>query len=617
MRKNLYLLLFLVFVLFSVLPTGTADSSFGFVTIAKEGDFIDIDAETIKFLFKVPAGTDVTFLLGESPETLKPVKSIRNYDHKNGLRIGNLQAGKKYYYQIQATNGGESKTSEVFSFVKLNFARRAKMAEWARTSVFYQVFVRSFYDGKGEDGIGDFQGLKKKLGYIKSLGADGIWLLPIFDSPSYHGYDVVDYLKIDPDYGTMKDFQEFLAEAHKLGIKVILDLPVNHTSVQHPWFEESASDKYGEKRDYYVWADLMDDRTVRGPWGQNTIWYNKNGDYYTALFWNGMPDLNLRNPKVRQEIKEIARFWLDPNGDGDTSDGVDWFRLDAALHIDHIDQEVTLKWWQEFDSYVKSINPNAYLVGEVWTAPDKIAPFLQSMDSTLNFNIAPKIFVASGGGFSYDLAAEVNAMYDEYRKYNKDFMDATFLTNHDQNRVASMFRGNINRLKMITSIFLTLPGTPFIYYGEELGQQGKKPDECLREPMDWYASAQGPGMTDMSKWTYVKSMYTKPGDGISVEEQENDENSLLNHYRRLIRIRKENPLLFVGNLKNINLPSLTAYEVSGKGYDYVLQVIHNGNAQAKTISVQPGAVELISGQKITGEQLEIAPFSSVILKITK
>lgn len=616
MKKGIYLLLLIFFALVTVSPINSVESSSGWVTIAKEGEYIDVDPATVKFLFKVPAGTDVKFLLGQSKENLQPVKSLRSYDYKNGLKVDGLQAGKTYYYQIQATKGGESKTSEVISFTKLKLERPQRMAEWARTSVFYHIFVRSFYDGQG-DGIGDFKGLKEKVGYLKSLGIDAVWLLPVFDSPSYHGYDVVDFLKIDPDYGTIEDYLAFLAEARKHGIKVILDLPVNHTSVQHPWFTEASARKYGDYRDYYVWADMMDDRTIRGPWGQHTIWYNSGGDYYTALFWQGMPDLNLRSPKVREEVKKIAHFWLDPNGDGDFSDGVDGFRLDAALHIDHVDMEVTYKWWEEFNSYVKSVNPDTYLVGEVWTAPDKIAPFLNGMDSTLNFNIAPMIYVASGGGFGYDLAKEVNSMYDHYRKYNKNFMDATFLTNHDQNRVATMFRSNTNRLKLIASVFLTLPGTPFIYYGEELGQTGKKPDDCLREPMDWYASAEGTGMTDMSKWSYVKSMNTKANDGISVEEQEQDENSLLNHYKKLIRIRKENPLIFTGRIKNSNVPALTAYEIYGDGYDYVIKVIHNGNAQAKTVNVEPGVMELMSGQKTKGEQLEIAPFTSIILKVAK
>ncbi|MCB1058058.1 MAG: alpha-amylase, partial [Acidobacteria bacterium] len=198
--------------------------------------------------------------------------------------------------------------------------------DWADGAVFYEIFVRSFADSDG-DGIGDFKGLTAKLDYLNDgdpattgdLGIEGIWLMPVFASPSYHGYDTTDYDAVNPEYGTLEDFETFLAEAHRRGIRVIVDLVLNHTSAQHPWFVASASSPDSPKRDWYEWSDT--DPGWTRPWGEPgaPTWHEKNGAYYYGIFWSGMPDLNFRNPEVREEAKRLARQWLDR--------GVDGFRL--------------------------------------------------------------------------------------------------------------------------------------------------------------------------------------------------------------------------------------------------------------------------------------------------
>src|SRR5262245_24492704 len=205
--------------------------------------------------------------------------------------------------------------------------------DWARGAVFYEVFVRSFADSNG-DGIGDLRGLTAKLDYLNDgdpatdgdLGVDALWLMPVFDSPSYHGYDTVDYEKIEPDYGTGEDFDRFLAEAHRRGIRVILDFVMNHSSSQHPWFVESASSPTSARRDWYVWR--ADDPGWTQPFpggGSNHTWHAKNGAFFYGIFWSGMPDLNFSTPAVRQEIERLAASWL--------ARGVDGFRLDATRHL--------------------------------------------------------------------------------------------------------------------------------------------------------------------------------------------------------------------------------------------------------------------------------------------
>ncbi|MBC8423105.1 hypothetical protein H8E07_03185, partial [bacterium] len=240
---------------------------------------------------------------------------------------------------------------------------------WWNDSVFYEILVRSFYDSDG-DGIGDFQGLTQKLDYLNDgdpntdtdLGVTGLWLMPINDSPSYHGYDAIDYRAINPDYGTMADFEAFLAAAHARGIKVIIDYVMNHCSNQHPWFVASAQND-PTYRDWFRWSPSDPGET--GPWGQD-VWHWHDSGFYYGLFWGGMPDLNYETPAVKTEMFDTATWWLD-------TIGVDGFRLDAVLYIDENygqlqNTQETLQFWQDYTTHVKSVNPEVFSVGEAWTA---------------------------------------------------------------------------------------------------------------------------------------------------------------------------------------------------------------------------------------------------------
>ena len=267
--------------------------------------------------------------------------------------------------------------------------------------VWYEVFVRSFKDGNG-DGIGDLRGLTEQLDYLNDgdpatttdLGVGGLWLMPIAESPSYHGYDVVDYRTVERDYGTNEDFKAFLAAAHERGIKVIVDLVMNHTSSEHPWFKDAATP--GSKHDdWYVWAD--EQPAWLGPGGQ-VVWHPEGKRWFYGVFWEGMPDLNLRNPAVTTELEDIARFWLDEMG-------VDGFRLDAAKHLieDGKDAQTntpeTKAWLAGFKEAVAAVNPDALLVGEVWDPPSIAAPYVpDSVDMTFDFGLASGIRLALQNG---------------------------------------------------------------------------------------------------------------------------------------------------------------------------------------------------------------------------
>nr|WP_204703057.1 alpha-amylase family glycosyl hydrolase [Halanaerobacter jeridensis] len=588
--------------------------------IVKQNEYIDIDDHKVKFLFKTNKDNQVNFYLGQAKDDLKKVKSKRYYN--DGLIVKNLEPNQTYYYQIESINqqANNKSTTKVLSFEKLGNTNNWKAAEWAKDAVFYEVFVRSFYDANG-DGIGDFAGLKEKIPYFKKLGIDAIWLMPINQSPTYHAYDVKNYYKTDSDYGSREEFIDFLKAAHKNDLKVIMDLVVNHTADDHKWFQEAKKDPENAFRDYYIWRNMFDDVNEKGPWDQK-VWHKHFTDeYYYATFWNQMPDLNFRNPKVRQEMKKRAKFWLDPNGDGDFSDGVDGFRLDAALHIDDKDPQVTHNWWQEFNTAVKAVNPNAFLVGENWTNTQTMAKFYQDLDASFNFTLADQIisFVQEKYYKSTDILAKTKDIHQTYNMYSNNYIDATFLRNHDQNRVASVLKGNKEQIKLAASVLFTLPGTPFVYYGEELGQHGKKPDPNIREPFDWYQDAKGSGMTTMNKGGFHEPMkYTKANDGISLAEQQDKEGSIFEHYQELIKIRQENPILFDGEYNKIETSDkIYGYKVSSKEVNYNLFVIHNKSKQNNIVTLSNEMNGLLTNEIYQAGEVVIKPYGTLILKTEK
>lgn len=412
--------------------------------------------------------------------------------------------------------------------------------------VWYEIFVRSFYDSNG-DGIGDFQGIIEKLDYLNDgdpttdddLGITGIWLMPINPSPSYHGYDVTDYYAINPDYGTMADFEEFLAEAHARGIKVIIDLVINHSSDQHPWFVNSITPG-SEYDDWYVWRDEKPD-TLASDGSQ--VWYPRGDRHYYAAFVAGMPDLNHENPEVINEIFNIVDFWV-----GEI--GVDGFRIDAVKFL--IEEEsrfedtsATRDYMKRFTEYVHRVNPDAIVIGEIWSATRTVAQYTNSdaVDLSFEFDLAQEIFSSVRGGNARAVSRMIERGLRDYTvgRY------ATFLTNHDQERYATRVDGALGRLKPAATILMTIPGSPFIYYGEELGMAGPKPDERIRTPMQWDATPVTAGFTTADR--PHEPLAEGELDGINVADQFDDEDSLLAHYRDLIALRNSETALTEGDIQ--------------------------------------------------------------------
>jgi glycosidase len=427
----------------------------------------------------------------------------------------------------------------------------------ARPPVFYQVFVRSFADS-GSDGIGDLRGLTARLDYLNDgvpgagddLEVDGLWLMPINPSPSYHGYDVTDYDQVHPDYGTLQDLDALVQAAHRRGMRVIIDFVANHTSDKHPWFQESQRPG-SARRDHYVWSDS--DRGWKQPFGgHGPVWHRgQHGGHYYGVFWSGMPDLNYRNPTVRDEIKRAAELWL--------RRGLDGLRLDAARYLIEDgpgpgleDRPGTHAFWRELAGHLRHRHPRALLVGEVWADTPVIASYFGSTKEVpfgdelpLNFNFPLSASIVSGIREG-SATALVRTLGDVARHYPRGVTDAPFLTNHDQIRIGTQLGGDPAMLRLAAAVLLTLPGVPFIYYGEELGMLNGpgNADEEKRTPMPWTA-APGGGFTTGKPWRGLA-----PGQAqANVATQLRDPASLLSRYRSLIRLRKRVPALSSGDLQ--------------------------------------------------------------------
>ena len=408
----------------------------------------------------------------------------------------------------------------------------------------YEIFVRSFFDSDS-DGVGDLNGLIAKLDYIndgdpqtgRDLGARCIWLMPVAESPSYHGYDVTNYYRIERDYGTNADFKRLVREAHRRGIRVLVDLVLNHASSEHPFFKDALLHPDSPYRDWFVWSPVHPG--VRNPWGGDN-WHRSpvREEYYYGFFWSGMPDLNYHTPAVRAEAKRVARYWLEDMG-------VDGFRLDAIPYLVEEHGQVwhaagTHQFLREYAAYIHSVAPGAYTIGEVWDSLGAVlAYYPDQLDAYFAFEVSDAILAAVRTRSARGLLAPVLRLQ---REVPADRW-APFLRNHDQTRTITALEGDLVRARLAATILLTLPGLPFVYYGEEIGMSGDKPDPRLRTPMQW-GPAPGAGFTHGLAWEPLQP------DSLTanVTAQDVDTGSLLNHSRRLIRLRNTHPALGTGAL---------------------------------------------------------------------
>jgi alpha-amylase len=483
-------------------------------------------------------------------------------------------------------------------------------------SFVYQIFVRSFADtpsdsapsGRGE--TGDIRGILENLDYLNDgkpatdadLEVGILWLLPIFPSPTYHGYDVTDYRAVNPDYGTIQDLRRLLDAAHKRGMRVILDLPVNHTSRQHAWFKQAVNDPASGFRKFYHFSSA-DQPAPPGVWHLATGTGGKSVRYL-GVFSSEMPDLNFDEPQVRTEVKAIARFWLDQ--------GVDGFRLDAAKHIygtslNDVSESVILRnndWWREFSDFVYGVKPNAVIVGEVLGDPEMLRRHAWGNDALVDepFMKAARSRMAFPGA---DFLTNWASFLRRCREVNKEaharpgsparsepFQPFTYLASHDENpRLASHLEDMKHRGMQATVdqayrlgmyLLTSMSKYAILYNGDELMQPGIKwngdprdkggdgsgiYDETLREPFPWGKSGSRPPQTG-----WFAARFDRPDDGISVEE-ENAPASMLSLVRALTNLRTQHPSWANGDIGTIlnDSPEWMVFErVSGRDRYLVL-----------------------------------------------
>jgi len=477
--------------------------------------------------------------------------------------------------------------------------------DWRQAGVCYEIFVRSFQDSDG-DGIGDLEGLIQRLDYVNDgdpathadLGANCIWLMPVAESPSYHGYDVTDYYRVEPDYGTNEDFKRLTEEAHRRGIRILVDMVINHSSDRHPWFQEALRDPESPHRDWYLWSP------VPGPdneWGTNG-WRRSpvRDEYYYGFFSSRMPDLNWETEAVREEMEKVASYWLGEMG-------ADGLRLDAVRHLmedsDGRSTNVprTHDMLREFGSYVRATHPGSFTVGEVFDGGEALlAYYPDQLDAYFAFGVSDAILKAVAAGSSSGLLESVLLLQADVPNDRW----APFLRNHDQSRTLTVLDGDISRAKLAASLLLTLPGVPFVYYGEEIGMAGDKPDPRIRTPMQW-DPGHAAGFTSGSPWEALQP------DSLTanVAAQTEDPNSILSLYRKLIRLRTEHPVLGAGaRLVPLaaDTPAVTAY-LRRDGDDVALVVANLGTAPLEEVTISSDEAVLTAGTYAPATLLGPAP----------
>lgn len=406
--------------------------------------------------------------------------------------------------------------------------------------VYYQIFIRSFFDSNG-DGIGDLEGVRQHLPYLHELGITGLWLTPFHPSASYHGYDVLDFWRIDPALGSLADLQRLLDDAQALGIRVLMDLVVNHTSSQHPDFLRAlAGNPTARARYRFASEPAATIGTLGGP-----AWHRaSDGSYYYGVFTSSMPDLNHENPRVFDEMLAIARYWLDQGFAG--------FRIDAIQHVVEgrdgaiANAPENFAWVRRFGAAVREAHPGAFLLGETWTNTPTIASYHR--DAALDMSVDYPLFLAITNALQGRNAADLRAqLRTGANLIPAGAWVASFISNHDQLRPASVLsplRRNPAREALLARLLLALPGVPFLYYGEEIGMPNGPgfDDRQKRTPMRWRASGDG-GFTSGSPWFPPSTL----DPAVSVEAQRNDPTSTWHAYRQAIALRHAQPALARGD----------------------------------------------------------------------
>lgn len=538
--------------------------------------------------------------------------------------------------------------------------------KWWHNSVVYQIYPRSFMDHNG-DGIGDIKGIIAKLDYLKLLGIDVIWLSPVYKSPNDdNGYDISDYCEIMDEFGTMEDMDQLIFEANSRGIKIIMDLVVNHTSDEHPWFIESRKSKDNPYRDYYVWRDPVNGKepnNLSSVFSGSAWEFDKTtGQYFLHLFSKRQPDLNWENPKVHEEVFNMMNFWLDK--------GIGGFRMDVIDLIGKLpDKEITGNGPMLHD-YLKEMNKKTFgkrdvlTVGETWGATPEIAKLYSDPDRnelSMVFQFEHIGLDQQEGKEKWDLKSlnllDLKNVFNKWQtQLDGKAWNSLFWNNHDLPRIVSRW-GNDKEYrkesaKMLATILHLMQGTPYIYQGEEIGMtnvrfenieeyddietrnmyndrisKGYTHEEIMesiytkgrdnaRTPMQWSCEKHG-GFTEGKPWLTVNPNFKE----INVEDSINDENSIFHHYRKLINLRKELPIVVYGSFYMLAEDNGNIFAFTRSLNDELLLIIANFTMMETEFNYKDQfkqAKILLSNYENSSlnlEKLNLRPYEAIVYKI--
>ena len=484
---------------------------------------------------------------------------------------------------------------------------------------YYQIFVGSFSDSNN-DGIGDLRGIINRMDYLndgnilsgESLGIQGIWLSPIFSSPSYHKYDAKNYYEIDWRFGTEEDLKELIGLCKERNVQLILDLVINHTSKEHPWFLEfkKARAEGNTENPYYDYYSCATEEEKQGG-----VTYQKiaGSDYwYECNFSGDMPELNFDNPAVRDEVVKLAKYYLDL--------GVSGFRFDAVKYIYYGDTDRSVDFWAWYMEQLRAIKPDIYCVGECWSGDSEVLAYYSAMNC-FNFTMAQAegVFASAAKGQPIgNYTHYIEAYQEQVLEKNEAAMVMPFLSNHDMDRINGAFILE-NNMRMAANLFLLSPGSPMIYYGEEIGMRGSRgsamTDANRRLAMLW---GDGDYIRDPEGSTYPAKNQIQT----TVADQEADENSLLNYYSKLIALRHKYPAIARGRYEAISMSkNLGGFRIAYQ--EETLGLIHNNSTEEITYDLSKlegtAFTEIcdsigMGSAVLEGSILTVGPQTSVILK---
>ncbi len=410
-----------------------------------------------------------------------------------------------------------------------------------KNRIVYDVFVRSYFDSN-RDGNGDLNGLSSKLANIRGMGAEGVCLSPINPSPSYDNFDVTNFYKVDSVYGDTASLKKLVSTAHQLKLKVFLNLPVNHCSTKHPWFVSAVSGKSSQYSDYFIWKDEKSISGSKDKWHSPV---DKNGKKIPGKKFYGSngskaPDFNFSNAELRAEVMKIGTFWL-------KEFDLDGFKIDGVeLYFDAESVSETNKWWKEFHSEMKKTKAGFYLAGNVISGDNK--SFVgNGFDALVNHDISSAIINVVKNEVDSGLVIDLLKVRSTYSANATDFIDIISINNEKHDRSMTLLNGDQEKSKLAATLLFTLPGSPYLYYGEEVGMFGKLPKEYIREPYLWSTAKNAGGKT---KWEASKY---NTQDVKSFNVSSRDSASVFSHYKKLMALRRTTPALNGNGFENVKV----------------------------------------------------------------